>query len=284
MIVLSDRNADSVDAPIPSLLLTSAVHHHLVRTKQRTKVGLVVECGDAREVHHMALLVGYGAGAINPYLAFESIEDLIAEGLHGMAEHRPPRRGQELHQGLRQGRAQGDVEDGRVDRGVVHRRADLRGDRSRRASSSTSTSPARSAVSAASVSTRSRRPSRCATRSPTLAGPEERAHRKLELGGEYQWRREGEYHLFNPDTVFKLQHATRAEPLRHLQGVHARSSTTSRRTSPRCAACSSSPSDRPPVPDRRGRAGRRDRQAVLDRGDVVRLDLGRGPRDARRSR
>ena len=86
VIVLSDRNADSVEAPIPSLLLTSAVHHHLVRTKQRTKVGLVVECGDAREVHHMALLIGYGAGAINPYLAFESIEDLIAEGLHGMGE------------------------------------------------------------------------------------------------------------------------------------------------------------------------------------------------------
>ena len=79
-----DRNADAVDAPIPSLLLTAAVHHHLVRTKQRTKVGLIVESGDAREVHHMALLIGYGAGAINPYLAFESIEDMIAEDMHGL--------------------------------------------------------------------------------------------------------------------------------------------------------------------------------------------------------
>ena len=86
VIVLSDRNADEVEAPIPSLLLTAAVHHHLVRTKQRTMVGLLVECGDAREVHHMALLIGYGAGAINPYLAFESIEDLIAE------RHARPRR------------------------------------------------------------------------------------------------------------------------------------------------------------------------------------------------
>ncbi|NCX79688.1 MAG: glutamate synthase subunit alpha, partial [Actinobacteria bacterium] len=77
IIVLSDRSSDSVYAPIPSLLLTSAVHHHLIRERQRTKVGLVIECGDAREVHHMALLIGYGAGAINPYLAFESIEDLI---------------------------------------------------------------------------------------------------------------------------------------------------------------------------------------------------------------
>ncbi len=67
IIVLSDRNGDAVYAPIPSLLLTSAVHHHLIREKKRTKVGLVVECGDAREVHHMALLIGYGAGAINPY-------------------------------------------------------------------------------------------------------------------------------------------------------------------------------------------------------------------------
>ena len=89
VIVLSDRNSDAVEAPIPSLLLTAAVHHHLVRTKQRTQAGLVVECGDAREVHHMALLIGYGAGAINPYLAFESIEDLIAQGLHGLGELDP---------------------------------------------------------------------------------------------------------------------------------------------------------------------------------------------------
>ena len=76
--MLRDRNTDEVEAPIPSLLLTAAVHHHLIREKKRTQVGLIVECGDAREVHHMALLIGYGAGAINPYLAFESIEDLIA--------------------------------------------------------------------------------------------------------------------------------------------------------------------------------------------------------------
>ncbi|HEY4610790.1 MAG TPA: glutamate synthase central domain-containing protein, partial [Ilumatobacteraceae bacterium] len=84
IIVLSDRNSDEVYAPIPSLLLTSAVHHHLIREKQRTKVGLIVESGDAREVHHMALLIGYGAGAINPYLAFESIEDMVREDLHGL--------------------------------------------------------------------------------------------------------------------------------------------------------------------------------------------------------
>src|SRR3954468_19036624 len=79
-LVISDRDSDHTRAPIPSLLAVSAVHHHLVRTKQRTTVALVVESGDAREVHHIAMLIGFGAAAVNPYLAFESIEDLIREG------------------------------------------------------------------------------------------------------------------------------------------------------------------------------------------------------------
>ena len=78
IIVLSDRHSTAELAPIPSLLLTGAVHHHLVREKTRTQVGLVVEAGDVREVHHVALLIGYGAAAVNPYLAMESVEDLAA--------------------------------------------------------------------------------------------------------------------------------------------------------------------------------------------------------------
>ena len=81
VIVLSDRHSNAELAPIPSLLLTSAVHHHLIREKTRTKVGLVVETGEAREVHHFALLLGFGAGAINPYLAFDTIADMIKTGL-----------------------------------------------------------------------------------------------------------------------------------------------------------------------------------------------------------
>ncbi|MEZ5297396.1 MAG: glutamate synthase large subunit [Ilumatobacteraceae bacterium] len=210
VIVLSDRNADSVEAPIPSLLLTSAVHHHLVRTKQRTKVGLVVECGDAREVHHMALLIGYGAGAINPYLAFESIEDLIAEGLHGMG-------GLDPHQAIKnyiKACSKGVLKvmskigistvasytgaqifeaiglgDELVDKyftGTVSRLGGIGLDEIARAIQL-----------------------RHSVANPRR--PELRSHRRLELGGEYQWRREGEYHLFNPETVFKLQHATRAK-------------------------------------------------------------------------
>ena len=79
-VVLSDRDSDRDLAPIPSLLLTSAVHHHLIREKTRTQVGLVVEAGDVREVHHVALLVGYGAAAINPYLAMETVEDMVRHG------------------------------------------------------------------------------------------------------------------------------------------------------------------------------------------------------------
>ena len=79
-IVLSDRDSDIDRAPIPSLLLLSAVHHHLVRERTRTQVSLIVEAGDVREVHHIALLIGYGAAAVNPYLAMESAEDLVRSG------------------------------------------------------------------------------------------------------------------------------------------------------------------------------------------------------------
>ena len=79
-MVLSDRESDFEHGPIPSLLLTSAVHHHLVRQKTRTHVSLLIEAGDVREVHHVALLIGYGAAAVNPYLAMESVEDLVATG------------------------------------------------------------------------------------------------------------------------------------------------------------------------------------------------------------
>ena len=79
ILILSDRDADRVRAPIPSLLATAGVHHHLVREGTRTRCALIVESGDAREVHHCALLLGYGAGAVNPYLAFETLDDMIRQ-------------------------------------------------------------------------------------------------------------------------------------------------------------------------------------------------------------
>ena len=129
LIVLSQRGVTKDFAPIPSLLLTGAVHQHLVRERTRTRVGLLVEAGDAREVHHIALLIGYGAAAVNPYLAMATVEDLAdARRHHG---HRLRDGGQEPGQGAGQGRAQDHVEDRRLHGGVLHRRADLRGGRPR---------------------------------------------------------------------------------------------------------------------------------------------------------
>ena len=117
-LVLSDRDSDHRLAPIPSLLLVSAVHHHLVRTKERLRVALVVETGDAREVHHVALLLGYGAAAVNPYLAFETIEDLLAQGAITGGDPRTCRA--QLRERAGQGRPEDHVEDGHLDRRRVH--------------------------------------------------------------------------------------------------------------------------------------------------------------------
>ena len=218
IIVLSDRDCDEKRAPIPSLLMTAAVHHHLVREKTRMEVGLVVESGDCREVHHVALLLGYGAAAVNPYLAFESIEDLIRDGALTGVE---PAAGRPQHgQGARQGRAQGHEQDGHQHRRLVHDGADLRGRRP--------VPGPRRRVLHRHLLPAGRRRHRRARRGggdappPRLPGqnPTERAHRRLETGGEYQWRREGEVHLFNPETVFLLQHATRSRQYEVFQQLH----------------------------------------------------------------
>ena len=150
ILILSDRDADRARAPIPSLLATAGVHHHLVRHGKRTRCALVVESGDAREVHHCALLLGYGAGAVNPYLAFETLDDMIRQRILVGITHETG--GQELHQGAQQGHPQGDVEDGHLDAPELLRRAGVRSDRPRARRSSTSTSRAPRRGSAASAS------------------------------------------------------------------------------------------------------------------------------------
>ena len=209
IIVLSDRNSDEVFAPIPSLLLTSAVHHHLIREKRRTNVGLVVECGDAREVHHMALLVGFGAGAINPYLAFETIEDIISNDMYMLGSMEP-------YQAVKNYiKASGKGVLKVMSKMGVSTVASYTG-----AQIFEAIGLATDLVDEFFTGTVSRLggigleeiarevASRHATAHPKR--PDLRAHRRIELGGEYQWRREGEYHLFNPDTVYRLQHSTRA--------------------------------------------------------------------------
>ena len=206
IIVLSDRDSTEHMAPIPSLLLTSAVHHHLIREKARTRVGLVVEAGDAREVHHVALLIGYGAAAVNPYLAFESIEDLIATG------HLPGLDPVEAVQKYVKAAGKGVLKV--MSKMGISTIASYTGAQVFEALGLsqelvdeyfTGTTSRLGGIGleviAEEVAARHRR-----------AFPEnatERAHRKLDIGGEYQWRREGEVHLFNPETVFRLQHSTR---------------------------------------------------------------------------
>ncbi|RVW00447.1 glutamate synthase large subunit [Rhodococcus spongiicola] len=205
-LVISDRDSDHLRAPIPSLLAVSAVHHHLVRTKQRTKVAFVVESGDAREVHHIALLIGFGAAAVNPYLAMESIEDLVAEGeLTGVESSVAVRNYlTALGKGVLKvmskmgistvgsytaaqcfeaiGLAHGVVDEyftgtmsrlGGVGLDVLAREVELR------------------------------------HRAAYPENPSSLVHRRLDVGGIYQYRRDGELHLFTPETVFLLQHATR---------------------------------------------------------------------------
>ena len=123
ILILSDRATGPDRVPIPAALATAAVHHHLIRQGLRMQTGLVIETGEAREVHHFCVLAGYGAEAVNPYLAFQTIEALrIQNGLTPDRLRGP----QELHQGDRQGRAEGDVQDGHLHLPVLLRRPDLR--------------------------------------------------------------------------------------------------------------------------------------------------------------
>ena len=222
ILVLSDRDStDELRADPVAAARPSAVHHHLIREKTRTQVGLVVEAGDAREVHHMALLIGYGAGAINPYLAFESIEDLIAEGLHGLGGIDPHKAVKNYIKAAGKGVLKVMSKMGISTVASLH--AARRSSR-RSASASELVDEYFTGTVSRARRHRPRRARRRGRRSPrdrrTRPTPTSAPTATLELGGEYQWRREGEYHLFNPETVFKLQHATRAQALRHLQGVH----------------------------------------------------------------
>ncbi|ACU97785.1 glutamate synthase (NADH) large subunit [Saccharomonospora viridis DSM 43017] len=205
ILVLSDRGSDHRMAPIPSLLLVSAVHHHLVRTKERLRVALVVETGDAREVHHIALLLGYGAAAVNPYLAFESIEDLIAQGAVSGVDAPTAVRNYitALNKGVLKIMSKMGISTvGAYTGAQVFEALGLSQDVLDEYFTGT-VSPLGGVgldVLAEEVAIRHRR--------AYPENPAERAHRGLESGGDYAYRREGELHLFTPETVFLLQHAS----------------------------------------------------------------------------
>ncbi|HET8684334.1 MAG TPA: glutamate synthase central domain-containing protein, partial [Micromonosporaceae bacterium] len=254
ILVLSDRDGTAGLAPIPSLLLTAAVHQHLVRESTRTQVALVVESGDCRHVHHVAVLIGYGAAAVNPYLAFESIEDMVAVGaLREVDAATAVRRYvTALGKGLLKIMSKMGIstvssycgaqvfEAVGLDARLVERYF---------AGTSSRIGGVDLAGIHAEVTARHARawPAAAAPTAP-VTSTVPAGHPGLEPGGEYQWRRDGELHLFNPETVFLLQHATRSrryEVFRRytstMDGLAARAGSLRGRFALRTGA-------RPPVP------------------------------------
>ena len=205
ILILSDRGTSADMVPIPSLLAVGAVHHHLIREGTRTKVGIVVESGEPREVMHFALLMGYGAGAFNPYLAYESIRGLVREGI---VKHVTE---DEAVEHFRKA----------IDKGILKVATKM---------GISTLQSYRGAQIFEAVGLKKEVVDRYFTWTPTriegvglvvIAHESLMRHHKgfeispdmngdLEIGGRYQWRRRGEYHMLNPDTIGKLQHAARA--------------------------------------------------------------------------
>ena len=212
IIVLSDRGVDAQRAPIPALLAVAGVHHHLIREGTRTRVGLVLESGEPREVHHFALLIGYGAGAVNPYLAFETLHDLVRQGLltgvdeeHAVKNYiKASSKGVvkviskmgistiQSYCGAQIFEAIG------LDRAVIDKYFTW--------------TPSR--VSGIDIDVIAREAS---SRHWAAFGQGEGALGDLDTGGKYRWRHDGEHHLFNPETIHKLQHACRTGDFRLFQ-------------------------------------------------------------------
>ena len=204
-IILSDRGVDPQQMPIPALLATAGVHHHLVRAGSRVKVGLIVESGEPREVHHVALLLGYGAGAVNPYLAFETLDDMIRGQLLAGVDTAAAVKNylKALNKGVVKVTSKMGISTIQSYRGAQIFEA-IGLDKAFVDKYFTWTASRVGGIGidvvAQEASLRHHR-----------AYPDRPAgHADLDWGGQYQWRRDGEYHLLNPDTVAKLQHATRA--------------------------------------------------------------------------
>ncbi|HEX3355612.1 MAG TPA: glutamate synthase large subunit [Tepidisphaeraceae bacterium] len=207
LVILSDRGVDRDHAPIPALLATAAVHHHLIHEGTRTLAGLVIETGEAREAHHFCLLIGYGAGAVNPYLAFETIHDLHEDKL--------------LPEGLTYEQAKKNYI--KAANKAILKVASKMGISTvqsyRGAQIFEAIGLSEDVINKYFTNTASRIKG---VGLETIAAEGLERHRRgfppievegevLDNGGQYQWRRDGEYHMWNPDTVAKLQHAVRVD-------------------------------------------------------------------------
>ncbi len=242
-IILSDRHSTSELAPIPSLLLTAAIHHHLVREKTRTQVGLIVEAGDVREVHHIALLIGYGAAAVNPYLVFESAEDLARR--EWLVQVDPDQAVANVRKALGKGvlkvmSKMGVSTIASYTGAQIFEALGLSSELVEKYFTGTT-----SRIEGIGLDEIAEGVARRHARAYPLTGV--LPHRTLEIGGEYKWRREGPPHLFDPETVFRLQHATRAGRYDIFKQYTARVDDQSRRLMT-LRGLLEFRSDRPPVP------------------------------------
>jgi glutamate synthase (NADPH/NADH) large chain len=207
-LILSDRDSNRELAPIPSLLLTSSIHHHLIRSGNRTRVGLVVEAGDVREVHHVAALIGYGAAAVNPYLAMESAEQMVrTEQLVGVTFEQASKN---LIYGLGKGvlkimSKMGISTVSSYSGAQVFEAIGLSQEFIDTYFTGTTSQLGGIGIEVIHEEILSRHSSAYPVDIAT------NPHESLDTGGEYQWRRQGPPHLFNPETVFKLQHATKSK-------------------------------------------------------------------------
>jgi glutamate synthase (NADPH) large chain len=229
IIVLSDRGVNAEWGPIPSLLATAAVHHHLIREGTRTRCGLVVESGEPREVMHLCLLIGYGAGAVNPYLAYATLGGMIDDG--------------QLKDVAKDEAVEHFIKAGTKSLTKVASKMGISTVQSYRGAQIfeaiglsreiidkyfTWTASRVGGVGLDAIARESANRHRLAfAADPNLDG-------ELEVGGQYQWRRRGEFHMYNPNTIAKLQHAVRSGNYRlfkeysRLVDEHSRNQATLR--------------------------------------------------------
>ena len=204
LVVLSDRGHGEEDAPIPALLAVAAVHHHLLRSGTRTRVGLVIESGEPREVHHFALLIGYGASAVNPYLAFETIHDQVRLGMiAGPAAAAEARYVKAVNKGIVKVISKMGISSIQSYHGAqVFEAIGLNQDFIDEYFTWTPTRIGGAGIEVIAREVRMRHDRAFPPHRPVV-------HRQLGVGGQYQYREDGESHLFNPLTIHALQHACR---------------------------------------------------------------------------
>ncbi len=213
LLTLSDRTISPDLAPIPALLATAAVHHHLIRVGTRTQCGLIIETGEAREAHHFAMLIGYGAGAICPYLAFETIADLHKDGLL------PPELSYEAAKknyikaackAILKIASKMGISTVQSYRGAqIFEAVGIGHDVIDKYFTKTASRIGGVTLEVIAQETLARHRAGWPGTGP--------AHGVLDTGGQYQWRRDGEYHQYNPDTVARLQHAVRIDSFEAFQ-------------------------------------------------------------------